>query len=108
MHSSGATLRIFLAIAREGTLGAAARRLDLSHPTMGRRLRALEEDVGHTLMQHTGEGLVLTDEGTMLLAHAERIEAEAISLERQPSASRRSRRPTSSRGGSCGSSTAST
>ena len=76
-------LRVFLAIAREGTLGAAAKRLDLSQPTMGRRLRALEEDLGHTLMQRTGEGLVLTDEGTMLLEHAERMEAEAISLERQ-------------------------
>ncbi|KAF1048037.1 MAG: hypothetical protein GAK35_00457 [Herbaspirillum frisingense] len=32
-------VRIFLAIARTGTLGAAARALHLSHPTVGRRLR---------------------------------------------------------------------
>ena len=76
-------LRLFLAIAREGTLGASGKRLGLSQPTMGRRLRALEEGIGHTLVQRTGEGLVLTDEGTMLLAHAERMEAEAIALERQ-------------------------
>ena len=36
-------LRIFLAIAREGTLGAAARKLGQSQPTMGRRLRALSD-----------------------------------------------------------------
>ena len=55
-------LRVFLAIARAGTLGAAARKLRLSQPTMGRRLRALEASVGHTLFQRTAEGFVLTDE----------------------------------------------
>ena len=41
-------VRIFLAIAREGTLGAAARRLGQTQPTMGRRLRALESAIGQT------------------------------------------------------------
>ena len=76
-------LRIFLAIAREGTLGAAARRLGQSQPTMGRRLRALEAAVGHTLFQRTSDGFVLTDEGTAVLGHAERMEEEAIAFERQ-------------------------
>ena len=71
-------LRVFLAIAREGTLGAAARKLGQTQPTMGRRLRALEEAVGQTLFQRTGEGFVLTDEGTSVLGHAERIEEEAL------------------------------
>jgi hypothetical protein len=35
-------LRVFLAVAREGTLGGAARRLGQSQPTMGRRLRELD------------------------------------------------------------------
>ena len=38
-------LRIFLAIARRGTLGAAARDLHVTQPTMARRLRALEQAV---------------------------------------------------------------
>jgi DNA-binding transcriptional LysR family regulator len=76
-------LRIFLAIARTGTLGAAARKLGQSQPTMGRRLRALERAVGQTLFQRTGEGFVLTDEGAAVLAHAERIEEEALALERR-------------------------
>ncbi len=76
-------LRIFLAIAREGTLGAAARRLGQTQPTMGRRLRALEETVGHALFQRTRDGFVLTDEGAAVLGHAERMEEEAIALERQ-------------------------
>lgn len=76
-------LRIFLAIAREGTLGAAARKIGQTQPTMGRRLRALEQALGQTLFQRTADGFVLTDEGTAVLAHAERIEEEAIALQRQ-------------------------
>jgi len=76
-------LRIFLAIARVGTLGAAARSLGLSQPTMGRRLRALETAVGHTLFQRTGDGFVLTDEGSAVLSHAERIEEEVLAVQRQ-------------------------
>ncbi|MET1027200.1 MAG: LysR family transcriptional regulator [Dongiaceae bacterium] len=76
-------LRIFLAIARTGTLGAAARQLGQTQPTMGRRLRALEEAVGQVLFQRTSDGFVLTDEGAAVLAHAERMEEEAIAFERQ-------------------------
>lgn len=76
-------LRIFLAIAREGTLGAAGRRLGQSQPTMGRRLRALEQAVGHTLFQRTADGFVLTDEGEAMLPHAERMEEEALAIGRQ-------------------------
>ena len=76
-------LRVFLAIAREGTLGAAARSLGQTQPTMGRRLRALETALGQTLFQRTREGFVLTDEGAAVLSHAERIEEEALALQRQ-------------------------
>jgi DNA-binding transcriptional LysR family regulator len=76
-------LRVFLAIAREGTLGAAARKLGQTQPTMGRRLRALEAATGQTLFQRTAEGFVLTDEGTAVLGHAERIEEEALAFERR-------------------------
>jgi DNA-binding transcriptional LysR family regulator len=76
-------LRIFLAVAREGTLGAAARKLGRSQPTMGRRLRALEQAVGQTLFQRTDGGFVLTDEGSAVLSHTERIEEEALALQRQ-------------------------
>lgn len=76
-------LRIFLAIAREGTLGAAARKLAQTQPTMGRRLRVLEDALGHKLFQRTKDGFVLTDEGSTLLGHAERMEGEALAIERR-------------------------
>ncbi|HVJ41639.1 MAG TPA: LysR family transcriptional regulator [Dongiaceae bacterium] len=82
-HMEWSDLRVFLAVARAGTLGGAARLLGQTQPTMGRRLRTLEQAVGHTLFQRGNDGFVLTDEGAAVLAHAERIEEEAIALERQ-------------------------
>jgi DNA-binding transcriptional LysR family regulator len=75
-------IEIFLAIAREGTLGGAARKLKLTQPTMGRRLRSLEAAVGQTLFQRTADGFVLTDEGAAVTGHAERMEEEALALRR--------------------------
>jgi DNA-binding transcriptional LysR family regulator len=83
MRMEWSDLRIFLAVAREGTLGGAGRKLGQSQPTMGRRLRALEQAVGQTLFQRTSDGFVLTDEGAAVLAHAERMEEEALALERR-------------------------
>ena len=80
-------LRIFLAIAREGSLGGAARRLGQSQPTMGRRLRALEQAVGETLFQRTAHGFVLTEEGNVVFAQAQRVEEDVLTLERQLSGS---------------------
>ncbi|MBC8636722.1 LysR family transcriptional regulator [Caballeronia sp. EK] len=75
-------VRIFLAIARSGTLGAAARMIGQTQPTMGRRLRALEESLGHVLFQRTSDGFVLTDEGAAVLSYAERMEEEALGFTR--------------------------
>jgi DNA-binding transcriptional LysR family regulator len=75
-------VEIFLAIARHGTLGAAARALGLTQPTMGRRLKVLEASLGQTLFQRTADGFVLTDEGTAALGPAERMEEEALGLRR--------------------------
>lgn len=76
-------LRIFLAIAREGSLGAAGRALGQTQPTMGRRLKALERQLGHVLFQRTPHGFVPTDEGQALLPHAERMESEALAALRE-------------------------
>lgn len=76
-------IRIFLAIARTGSLGAAARDVGQTQPTMGRRLRALEAAVGQTLFQRTPAGFVLTDEGAAVMLSAERMEEEALAFERQ-------------------------
>ena len=76
-------IRVFLAIAREGTLGAAARKVGLTQPTIGRRLRTLEAALGNKLFQRTTGGFTLTDEGAALLPRAERMEEEALAIQRQ-------------------------
>ncbi|WP_077000558.1 LysR family transcriptional regulator [Variovorax sp. KK3] len=76
-------VRIFLAVARTGTLGGAARALHLSHPTIGRRVRALEQAIGHTLFQRTADGFVLTEEGAGIVALAEQMEEGALAMERR-------------------------
>lgn len=74
--------RLFLAIARAGSLGGAARAVGSTQPTMGRRLAAFEQSLGLALFQRTPDGFVLTDEGATVLAHAERMEDAALGFER--------------------------
>jgi DNA-binding transcriptional LysR family regulator len=76
-------VRIFLAIARSGTLGSAARVLNLSHPTIGRRLRALEQALGYALFQRTADGLIPTEEGNAIIALAKQMEDSALAMERR-------------------------
>jgi DNA-binding transcriptional LysR family regulator len=76
-------VKVFLAVARAGSLGGAARQTGQSQPTMGRRLRVLEHAVGHSLFQRGSGGFVLTAEGSAVLAHAERMEEEALGFQRQ-------------------------
>lgn len=83
MRMEWSDLRIFLAIAKEGSLGAAARLLGQSQATVGRRLRVLEEAIGQPLFLRTDDGFVLTDEGASVLPRAERIEGETLALQRE-------------------------
>lgn len=75
-------LQSFLAIARHGSLSAAARSLKVTQSTMGRRLEALHTQSGVRLLQKTPEGFVLTPAGERILASVERIELETLSVER--------------------------
>lgn len=75
-------LRNFLAIARHGSLSAAARALGVTQPTMGRRLAAMETHQGARLLLRTPEGFVLTPLGEQVLARAERMEEEMLAAER--------------------------
>lgn len=75
-------LRTFLAIAKEGNLSEAARALGLTQPTLGRRLKALQQRSGARLLERTPNGFVLTATGEAVLANAERMEAEALAIDR--------------------------
>lgn len=66
-------LRYFRAIAREGGLSAAARRLNVAPSALSIQLRTLEEALGHALFERTGRTLTLTEAGRIALDHAETI-----------------------------------
>lgn len=74
-------LRIALAVARGRTLSAAAEALGVSHTTVGRRLRALEERLGIDLFVVSPEGYTPTAAGDDLVAVARRMEADTLSLQ---------------------------
>lgn len=76
-------VRIFLAVARAGSFGEAARTLGVSHPTVGRRIKALEVEAEQALFRRTASGLVLTDAGDGVLALAESMENSALAMERR-------------------------
>ncbi len=61
--------RAFLATVEEGSLSAAARALDLTQPTLGRQVAALEETLDVVLFERVGRSLVLTRSGMELLDH---------------------------------------
>lgn len=63
-------LQSFLAVAEEGSLSAAARKLGASQPTLGRQIKQIEEQLGVTLFHRKPRGFALTDIGTKLLAPA--------------------------------------
>lgn len=66
-------LRYFHAIAREGSLTRAAKRLNLSQSALSVQLRKLEESLGHPLFDREHKSLVLTEAGKRALDHAESI-----------------------------------
>jgi len=66
-------LRLFRAVARDGTLTGAARALNLSQSALSTQIKALEAALGHALFERRGRGLVLTEAGRIALDHAEAI-----------------------------------
>lgn len=80
--------RSFLAVASEGSLSAAARRLGMTQPSLGRHVRQLEATLGVALFTRSPQGLVLTEVGAELAEHARGMAAASAALRRAASGSR--------------------
>ncbi len=74
-------LRIFLAVARAGSISGAANRLAVQHSTVSRRLRSLEEQLGTRLIERKTSGYELTEAGEELQLSARKIEVEILGFE---------------------------
>lgn len=66
-------LRLFRAVALDGTLTGAARTLNLSQSALSTQIKTLEASLGQSLFERRGRGLVLTEAGRIALDHAESI-----------------------------------
>jgi LysR family transcriptional activator of nhaA len=66
-------LRLFRAVAAEGSLTGAARQLNLSQSALSTQIKLLEASLGHDLFERRGRSLVLTEAGRIALDHADAI-----------------------------------
>ena len=76
-------LKVFLALAREGSARAAADKLNIHHSTVARRIEALETEYGVRLFDRLPSGYAITTVGEELKADAVQIEDQVNSIERQ-------------------------
>lgn len=75
-------VRFFLAVARAGSLSAAARTLGVGHVTVGRRVALLERRLGVTLLIRTPDGLAITAAGQAIVQQCAAMETAALTIER--------------------------
>ncbi|MEQ8601302.1 MAG: LysR family transcriptional regulator [Devosia sp.] len=70
-------MRALLTTVEAGSLSAAAKRLGLTQPTLGRQVAALEESLGLAIFERVGRNLVLTEAGQRLVADLREMGAAA-------------------------------
>lgn len=75
-------LKLFLAIAENGSLSGAAKALGVNHSTIFRRLNSFEEDIGGRLFERMSQGYELTPLGEEVFERARHIAGAFDSLER--------------------------
>ncbi|MGB0221613.1 MAG: LysR family transcriptional regulator, partial [Sinimarinibacterium flocculans] len=56
-----------------GSFSASAERLHISQPAVSKRIAALEQQVGHKLLDRVGRRVMLTEAGHNLLPHAQQV-----------------------------------
>ena len=69
-------LRLLREVAHRGTIAAAADALSYTPSAVSQQLSTLEKEVGSPLLERTGRGVRLTDEGWMLVRHGDNVFAE--------------------------------
>ncbi len=66
-------LRVLVAVARHGSVTAAARALNYAQPSISHHIARLEAETGSQLLERVGRGVRLTDAGRLLAERAEEI-----------------------------------
>jgi DNA-binding transcriptional LysR family regulator len=66
-------LRVLVAVARNGSVTAAARALNYAQPSVSHHIARLEAETGTQLLERVGRGIRLTEAGRLLAERAEEI-----------------------------------
>jgi DNA-binding transcriptional LysR family regulator len=74
-------IRYFLAVARDGSVRAAAARLGVNHSTVLRRIAQLEERLGAQMFERLPSGYRMTDAGDEVLELAQQMEGSSNQLQ---------------------------
>jgi molybdate transport repressor ModE-like protein len=74
-------LELLLAVARLGSLGAAARELGITQPAASSRIRSMERQLGLALVDRSPRGSRLTDTGALVTDWARRVVEAAESFD---------------------------
>lgn len=74
-------LTVFVAVAEQGSMSAAAKHLYISQPTVSQAIRELENHYNGLLFERLGKKLYLTDRGKLLLPHAREMIRQFQQLE---------------------------
>ncbi len=74
-------LRLFLAVARTGSISGAAKHLDVQHSTVSRRIRKFEESLGTRLLERKKGRYELTQSGENVKEASSRIEREVLGVD---------------------------
>jgi len=74
-------MRLFLAVARTGSISGAGRQLGVQHSTVSRRMRQLEEKLGARLLERKKTGYEITAAGEKIKLAAEHMESEILSVD---------------------------
>lgn len=80
------TLLSLLEVSRHGSINRAAEALHISQPALTRNISHLEDELGIALLNRMAKGVVPTNPGLAVLAHARAIEAELNNLVREVAA----------------------
>ena len=81
MRFSWDLIRSFEAVAKTGSLSAAARSLKLAQPTVGRHIDLLEEALNIPLFRRGREGMAVTARGEELITVAQQMVDDATAFE---------------------------
>lgn len=86
-------LRHFVAVAEDGNISRAAKKVFLSQPALSRQIKALEDEIGQCLLERQAHSIRLTPVGETMLREARNLLQQADQVLERVRSSGRGLRP---------------